>query len=480
MSLRRRLLIVLVLAAVAIGAAASAIFHVLSSTDAARVRSVETRLAASLDALADAFTAAHPPSLGTADLSLLEDKSRTIVAPLVDTAAGFCRDDGQIIARATAGRRGELDREPRPLPPDQRDALIAACQASGPRDTSYVELSHPHDVVVIGVRRVAADGSAWALTRAPTLPAETELRWKLDLGVLSAATLLLVVVTVSAMLALAGGVRGLESGLRKLQQNLRAPLTDPRTSEFAQLTAGLREMALHLAEAQERERGLMQDLSHRDRLSALGRVVAGVAHEIRNPLAGVKLKLDVLDRSRDTAPGVRADVRSCLEEIGRLDRIVQSFLVVARKSKRQVMPVALGPLVDERIRLLQAIATARAVEIHRDGDATALGDRDELARSFDNLLRNAVEASPPNRAVMARLSTAGDAVHVSIIDHGDGVPDDRRAELFEPFVTSKADGMGLGLWLSRSLLEADGGSLVYERVAGTTVFRVSLPVGSNP
>jgi signal transduction histidine kinase len=470
---------IVVLAAVAIAAAASAIFHVLSSTDAARVRSVEMTLAASVEALADAFMAAHPPSLSAADLALLEDKGRTILAPLVDTMAGFCTDDGQIIARATAGRRGVVDRKPKPLPPDQRDALIAACQARGTRDTNYVQISHPHDVIVIAIRRIAADGSAWALTRAPTPPAETEFRWKLDLGVLSAATLLLVAVTVSAVFALGGGVRDLQGGLRKLQHDLRAPLAEPRTSEFAQLTWGLREMAVHLAEAQERERGLLQDLSHRERLSALGRVVAGVAHEIRNPIAGVKLKLDVLDRSKDTAPGVRAEVRSCLEEIGRLDRIVQSFLVVARKSKRQVMAVDLGPLVDERARLLEGSAAARSVEIHRQGDATALGDRDELARSFDNLLRNAVEASPPNQAVLARLSTDGDAAHLSIIDHGDGVPDDRRAELFEPFVTSKADGMGLGLWLSRSLIEADGGSLVYERVAGKTVFRVSLPLAGN-
>lgn len=479
MSLRRRLLIVVVLAAVALAAAATAIFHVLTSSDAARIKAVQTALAPSLDALADAFIATNAQTLSAADPPHLEESSRTIVAALADTSAGFCMTDGGIVAHAMAGSRGELNRNPKPLPPDQRDALMSACMGQDGRDLRYLQLSHPHDVIVIGVRRIARDGSAWVLTRVPTPPAKTEGRWKVDLGILSAATLLLVAVTLSAVFALGGGVRGLEGSLRTLQQDLRAPLGRPRTTEFAQLTSGLREMALHLAEAQTRERRLMQDLSHRDRLSALGRVVAGVAHEIRNPLAGVKLKLDVLERSKDVAPHVQMDVRSCLEEIGRLDRVVQSLLLVARRSNRQDTPVALGPLVDERARLLHGAATARSITLRRDGDATVIGDRDELARAFDNLLRNAIEASPPNQTVVAHLSTEDGAATVRIIDHGDGVPDERRAELFEPFFTSKADGMGLGLWLTRSLIEAVGGSLEYERGEGTTVFRVSIPLGSH-
>ena len=359
------------------------------------------------------------------------------------------------------------------------EVVVSACRAPGTGETRFVRLSHPRDVVVVAVKRIAGDGSAWALTRLPTPSPEAEGRWKLDLGVLSTVTLLLVAVTISAVVALGGGVRGLAASLRSLQQDLRAPLGRPRTTEFAQLTAGLREMAQHLADAQDRERQLMQDLSHRERLSALGRVVAGVAHEIRNPLAGIKLKLDVLDRSKDVTAQVQTDVRACLEEIGRLDRVVQSLLVVTRKAKRQGQPIPLGPLMDERAHLLESAAASRAVTLRRQGDATVIGDRDDLSRAFDNLLRNAIEASPRDHEVVVRLSTDDGSAEVRIIDHGDGVPDERRAELFEPFATSKADGVGLGLWLSRSLVEADGGSVAYQRVDGTTVFRVRLPGGSN-
>ena len=476
MSLRRRLLLVVVLAAVALGAAGLAVFHVLTSTEAARLKSVEATLAATIDALAYAFTASHATSLSTADSSLLEGNSRTIVAPLADTSTGFCTVDGQVVVQAATGKRGEPNHKPKPLPPDQRDALTSACRAAGTTETRYTEIPHPHDVVVIAVRSVAPDGSAWALARVPTPSTEGEVRWKLDLALLSTATLLLVAFTVSAVLALGGGVRDLEGSLRKLQEDLRAPLGRPRTSEFAQLTSGLREMAAHLAEAQERESRLRQDLSHRDRLSALGRVAAGVAHEIRNPLTGIKLKLDVLERAEDVTSQVRGDVRSCLEEIGRLDRVVQSLLLVARKSKRQDRSVALGSLVDERAHLLENVAANRSVKIRREGNAGVIGDRDEIARVFDNLLRNAVEASPPKQEVVARLSRSDDVVEVRIIDHGSGVPDERQAELFEPFFTSKAEGTGLGLWLSRSLVEAHGGSLTYERVGEATVFRMTLPL----
>jgi hypothetical protein len=223
-SLRRRLLIVVVLAAVALAASASAIFHVLTSTDAARVKAVQTALAPSLDALADAFIATHAQTLSAADRPVLEDSSRTIVAALADTSVGFCMTDGGIVAHAMTGRRGEPNRNPKPLPPDQRDALVSACMGQDLRDLRYLQLSHPHDVIVIGVRRIARDGSAWVLTRIPTPPADTESRWKVDLGILSAATLLLVAVTLSAVFALGGGVRGLEGSLRTLQQDLRAPL----------------------------------------------------------------------------------------------------------------------------------------------------------------------------------------------------------------------------------------------------------------
>jgi len=87
-------------------------------------------------------------------------------------------------------------------------------------------------------------------------------------------------------------------------------------------------------------------------------------------------------------------LRSCLAEIGRLDPVVQSLLGVTRKAKRQGQLFHIGFLLDERVGLLESAAASRAVTLRREGDATIVGDRDDLSRAFDNLLRNAIEASP--------------------------------------------------------------------------------------
>jgi signal transduction histidine kinase len=95
---------------------------------------------------------------------------------------------------------------------------------------------------------------------------------------------------------------------------------------------------------------------------------------------------------------------------------------------------------------------------------------------IDNLLRNAIEASPPNGQVDIITRTERDATRIEIIDRGPGLPADRVAELFEPFFTPKASGTGLGLVLARSTIEAHGGTLTYQRRDDCTVFAIQIPL----
>jgi signal transduction histidine kinase len=289
------------------------------------------------------------------------------------------------------------------------------------------------------------------------------------------AAVALAAFTFDAMMALRRGADELQGALLTLQDNLRAPVPRPRATELGDIAAGLSSMAAHLADARDRERELEATLARGQRLAALGRVVAGVAHEVRNPLAGMKLRLDLLARSGGLDGGAREDVTVCLGEIARLNRLVESLLTVSRAKTLAQVPIDLAVLADERIARSAAVAQKAGVRLSRRGEGQAYGDPDALAGAVDNLLRNAVEASPTGGEVVVYLGTAHDGTAVlDVEDGGPGIPEARRAELFEPFFTTKPEGTGLGLWISRLLLEAKGASLRYDRVGDRTRMRIAF------
>jgi signal transduction histidine kinase len=293
------------------------------------------------------------------------------------------------------------------------------------------------------------------------------------LGVLLVALLLL---TSEALWTLRRGSDALETALERLPHDLHAEVPEPRAEELARFARGLRAMAARLVSARERERALERRLDHEQRLAGLGRVVAGVAHEIRNPLAAMKLGLDGMARRKLDARSTR-DVSVCLEEIARLDKVVGSMLLVARKDPPQKEPLDLGDLVDERTRAAESLAAARDVTLSREGTAEVRAHRGHLTRVLDNLLRNAIEVSPEGGCVRIEIVADAAEVTIAVKDSGDGVPEARESELFEPFFTLRPEGTGLGLFLSRSLVEAHGGRLVYAREPTETRFVVTLPRG---
>jgi signal transduction histidine kinase len=131
--------------------------------------------------------------------------------------------------------------------------------------------------------------------------------------------------------------------------------------------------------------------------------------------------------------------------------------------------------VRSRIDTLAPWASTREVTLAGLGDADAVIDGDAVARAIDNLVRNAVEASPPAARVEARVEEDERNVIVRVRDVGVGVPVDRIAELFEPFFTTKPAGTGLGLALARAIARAHGGDVTYLREDGATWFELTLP-----
>jgi signal transduction histidine kinase len=116
------------------------------------------------------------------------------------------------------------------------------------------------------------------------------------------------------------------------------------------------------------------------------------------------------------------------------------------------------------------------VTLAHHGSARIQGNVDTLARVVDNLLRNAIEASPRGGTVRVRIEADDREARLHVEDDGPGLPPDREHQLFEPFFTLKPDGTGLGLFLSRVLVVAQGGRLGYTRAVATTIFTASLPL----
>jgi signal transduction histidine kinase len=231
-------------------------------------------------------------------------------------------------------------------------------------------------------------------------------------------------------------------------------------------------MAARLSAGRARERDLAGELAREQRLAALGRVAAGIAHEVRNPLAGMKLRLDLLKREGGLSAQARDDVTVCLGEVARLDRLVESLMSVGRTKNKRSASVDLAALVDARVSAIAPAAGKKRLRIAREGSAVVMSEPDALAAALENLLRNAIDASEVEGAVRVKIEARPEGVALTVEDEGPGIPEDRVHELFEPFFTTKPDGTGLGLWMSRLLLEARGAALSYHREGGRTCMRI--------
>jgi len=333
-------------------------------------------------------------------------------------------------------------------------------------------------VVVVGAAPAAGGSVAWIAYT--VRPSGLLSMWRFVSSWLSVATLLLVGVAISTVVSVRRGADTLNASLAALAGDLTAEVPRPPVPELADLADHIAGLAGALARAQVDKEQLGVELAQRGRLAALGRVVAGVAHEVRNPLASIKLRVDLGRLRPDTPAQLAGELASVSDEVTRLDRLVADLLVVAGRRSGPRAATALGALVEQRAGLLAPWAGERGVRIAVSGAATCALDADAVARAVDNLVRNAVEASPADGAVEVEVLEEGAGARVRVLDHGSGVDDTRTPELFEPFFTTKPEGTGLGLALSRAIAAAHGGTLTYARRSGVTCFELTFPRASRP
>ncbi len=244
----------------------------------------------------------------------------------------------------------------------------------------------------------------------------------------------------------------------------------------------------------------------RDRLASLGALAAGVAHEIRNPLAGIGTSAQVMKRRLDVGDPRAQFIDLILEEVSRLDRIVTSLLQFARPATPKLQRQSILPALEKALTLVHEVAVRQDVLIkveRADSVPDVFVDLDQVLQVLLNVLMNALQALDrggdiliavgPVRKRLAERSRLGrraedrlrqgrpapilDLVEVRIQDNGPGIPAAVLARVFDPFYTTRTQGSGLGLSICQTIIREHGGSISIESVVGQgTSVLIDLPV----
>jgi hypothetical protein len=245
----------------------------------------------------------------------------------------------------------------------------------------------------------------------------------------------------------------------------------------AELYASLRDV---LRTQREHQREIAARLEHTDRLASLGRIAAGLAHEIKNPIAGLQGALEILRDETDDA-GKRELFVQMLAETGRVNDTVQSLLQYARTARPRPVRIDLEELFGQIASLLGPGFTKRGVTLEcstaPELEAVWL-DPVQIRQVLVNLLTNSAEAMEGHGTIRLRATTlpSGDGVLLAVDDEGPGIDADVGDRIFEPFFTTKYAGTGLGLAVARSLVEAHGGRIeVRSEIGRGTTFLIVLP-----
>ena len=228
------------------------------------------------------------------------------------------------------------------------------------------------------------------------------------------------------------------------------------------------------------------ELVQAERLATIGKMAAHITHEIRNPLSAIGLNLELLEEEVAES-GEQESIALCAaikSEVERLSRIAEQYLSVARRPRPRLLRERVDDLVRELLAFIvpeldRAGVTSR-IEIEDDVPEVDL-DESQLRQALINLVRNAREAMPRGGVIAVGVVRAGPSVEIRVDDEGAGVPAELRASIFDPFFTTKQRGTGLGLAVTREIVEAHGGSIHCEpRAEGGTRFRIVLPIPTGP
>ncbi len=368
---------------------------------------------------------------------------------------------------------------------DYAEALATPLQRMSPG--TIAEYADREGVSVIGTA-LPIPGYPWRfIAEVPSAEAFGELH---QLGMLS---VILESVFVAVLVAVAGFVAwDLVAPLGKLVQatrlvaqgDLNVRVTVPQRNElgelghaFNEMTAALAQTTAHVEELHRRE------IERASQLATVGELASGVAHEIRNPVVGVSNGLDLVRRRVGQDPVLEPIIEEMGHQLTRIQQTLQELLAFARPATPTLARLSGNNLVERAIRLVQP-AAARAgvrVEVHLDPLLPRfMADEDMLHQALVNVLMNALQATAPGGLVTVATRRSGDGIEIEIADTGSGISPEHVEFVFRPFYTTRHTGTGLGLPITRQIIQRHGGTVALtSRVNVGTTITLRLPLQNS-
>jgi signal transduction histidine kinase len=443
------------------------------------------RAAANLGRACEAILRESRLPLGQSGVAAAADYSSSVtraLEPFAGVEGGIWKASSGSLAYAYPSYEGSGQKTDLPQAEEPTIRQIVETAIAARRPVEWKRDARSQILLIQACPRLDGNGeiAAWTMTRVITVGGRPFL-----LATTGLALLLIVLLGSAALLARvlfrwSQRLRTVEAALATGAEDLPVlQLTGQR--DLDRIVEAINGAGAKAVESRRRTESLQQRVAEGERLAALGRVAAGVAHEIRNPIAAMRLKAEnalanEVDRGRSTDA-----LQVVVEQVGRMDQLLQNLLRSVQRSKIRRQPVMdIRAFLATHASLFREQAGLRPILVDvPDRLAPVDFDTAAIGGALDNLILNAIQNSNDGTPIELRAESEDGRLRLSVSDSGQGVPESIREHLFEPFASGRPDGTGLGLAIVREVAEAHGGSArALHRDDGTT-FVLDIPIGPH-